>query len=184
MTVRRAGKPFIHPTADVEEGARIGAGTKIWHLTHVRAGARIGRGCTIGRNVYIDANVRIGNRVKIQNGVSVYDGVSLADDVFVGPGVAFTNDLYPRAFPNGWKKLPTIVKKGASFGANATVLCGITIGEFAMIGAGSLVCHDVPPYSLVHGLASPVVGAVSRDGHPNRRNRRPRRRAIRRRRSR
>jgi acetyltransferase-like isoleucine patch superfamily enzyme len=159
---------FIHPSAEVEEDVQIGAGSRIWHLVHIRSGARIGRTCTIGRNVYVDTNVHIGDGCKIQNGVNIYEGVTLEDLVFVGPAVTFTNDLYPRAFPNDWQKMPTLVKTGASFGANSTVVCGITVNEYAMVAAGSTVTHDVPPYGLVQGAPARLVGYVGRSGHPTR----------------
>jgi UDP-2-acetamido-3-amino-2,3-dideoxy-glucuronate N-acetyltransferase len=159
---------YIHPTAEVEDGAEIGAGTKVWHLAHIRKGARIGENCNIGRNVYVDTNVHIGDGCKIQNGVNIYEGVTLGDEVFVGPAVTFTNDTYPRAFPNGWKKIPTTIKKGASFGANATVICGITVNEFAMVAAGSTVTRDIPAYGLVKGAPAKLVGYVKESGHPER----------------
>jgi UDP-2-acetamido-3-amino-2,3-dideoxy-glucuronate N-acetyltransferase len=142
---------YAHPTA-VIESQDIGAGTKIWHFAHVRAGSRIGKGCTIGKGVYIDIGVEIGDNVKVQNFVSVYRGVTLEDDVFVGPSATFTNDLFPRSF--NWSDeqvVPTRVCRGASIGANATVICGVTIGEYAMVGAGSVVAEDVPAFALVLG---------------------------------
>ncbi|CAD6493791.1 MAG: Bifunctional protein GlmU [Candidatus Argoarchaeum ethanivorans] len=155
---------FKDPTAIVES-KKIGEGTKIWHFVHVRDGAEIGCDCVIGKSVYIDADVVIGDRVKIQNFVSVYKGVQIEDDVFIGPSVTFTNDLYPRA--GSWdtcKIIPTIVKRGASIGANSTVVCGVTIEEYAMIGAGSVVTRDVPPLTLVYGNPAKVQGRVERDG--------------------
>jgi acetyltransferase-like isoleucine patch superfamily enzyme len=154
----------IHPTAEIEEGAAIGEGTRIWHYAHVRRGARIGKNCSLGRNVYVDTNVVIGDNVKIQNNVSVYEGVCLHDDAFVGPSAVFTNDPYPRSFPNGWQKTPTVVERGASIGANATILCGLTIGAYAMIAAGAVVCRDVPAYALVVGPHGEVAGKVDRSG--------------------
>ena len=142
---------FKHPTAVVETN-NIGEGTKIWHYTHVREGAKIGKNCVVGKSVYIDTEVEIGDGVKIQNLVSVYKGVRIEDDVLVGPSVTFTNDLYPRAF--SWdedKIVPTVVKKGASIGANSTIICGVTIGGYGMIGAGSVVTKNVPPFGLVYG---------------------------------
>jgi UDP-2-acetamido-3-amino-2,3-dideoxy-glucuronate N-acetyltransferase len=142
---------YAHPTAIVESEI-IGEGTKIWHFAHVRQGSKIGKNCIIGKSVYIDIGAEIGNNVKVQNFVSVYRGVTIEDDVFVGPSVTFTNDLYPRAFI--WDEehvVPTLVSKGASIGANATLVCGITVGEYAMIGAGSLVAEDVPPFALILG---------------------------------
>lgn len=142
---------FVHPSADVEEGAQVGAGTKVWHIAHVRASARVGEGCVIGRNVYVDADVTIGDRVKIQNNVSVYQGVTIEDEVFVGPCAVFTNDLRPRAQNPDWEITPTVVRRGASIGANATIVCGVEIGEYAMVAAGAVVTRDVPPHQLVAG---------------------------------
>lgn len=153
-------KYFKHPTAIVES-EEIGEGTKIWHFAHIREKAKIGRNCNIGKGVYIDTEVKIGNNVKIQNFVSVYRGVKIEDDVFIGPSVTFTNDLYPRAFIWGEDKIiPTLVKRGASIGANSTIICGITIGEYAMIGAGSVVTRDVPPFGLVYGNPARLKGFV------------------------
>ncbi|MBN1322802.1 MAG: N-acetyltransferase [Methanotrichaceae archaeon] len=151
---------WAHPTA-VIESADIGEGTRIWHYAHIREGARIGKGCNIGKGVYIDSGVVIGDGVKIQNFVSVYRGVVIEDQVFVGPSVTFTNDLHPRAFI--WdedKVVPTLVERGASIGANSTVVCGCTIGEYAMVGAGSVVTKDVPPFALVMGCPAAQRGSV------------------------
>jgi UDP-2-acetamido-3-amino-2,3-dideoxy-glucuronate N-acetyltransferase len=142
---------FVHPTADVEEGAQIGANTKVWHIAHIRNSATVGADCVIGRNVYLDAQAVVGDRVKIQNNVSVYQGVTIEDDVFVGPCAVFTNDLRPRAHNTDWKITPTTIRRGASIGANATLICGIEVGEGAMIAAGSVVTKNVPPYQLVAG---------------------------------
>lgn len=145
---------FIHESSYVDDGVRIGSGTKIWHFCHVLCGSRIGRACRVGQNVVIGPRVKIGNNVKIQNNVSIYEGVTLEDDVFCGPSMVFTNIAIPRsAFPRNQSSdfLPTLVKKGASIGANATILCGCTIGEHAMIGAGAVVTKDVPPYAVVVG---------------------------------
>jgi len=159
-------KIFIHPTAVVEDGAEIGEGTRIWHFVHVRSGAKIGKNCNIGKDCYIDVGAVIGNNVKIQNGVSIYRGVILEDDVFVGPYAVFTNDLYPRSFVKDWELVRTIVKKGASIGANATIVCGVTIGEYAMVGAGSVVTKDVPPHGLVYGNPARLRGFVCFCGRP------------------
>ncbi|WP_179192998.1 acyltransferase [Thermococcus litoralis] len=161
-----AQKYFVHPTAVVEDGAEIGEGTRIWHFAHVRKGAKIGKNCNIGKDVYIDVGVEIGNNVKIQNGVSVYHGVKVEDDVFLGPHMTFTNDLYPRAFNEDWELVPTLVKKGASIGAHATIVCGVTIGEYAMIGAGAVVTKDVPPFGLVFGNPARLKGFVCYCGRP------------------
>jgi acetyltransferase-like isoleucine patch superfamily enzyme len=159
---------FIHPTADVSPRATIGAGTKIWNACQVRPDAIIGTNCILGKDVYIDAGVCIGNNVKIQNGVSIYHGVTLEDGVFCGPHCVFTNDLRPRAInPDGtlkraddWRMIATRVRMGASIGAHATIVCGITIGRWAMIGAGALVTRDVPDYGLVYGAPARVRGFV------------------------
>jgi len=151
---------YVHPTAIVEEGVKIGKNTRIWHFVHVRRGARIGENCNIGKGVYIDKDVEIGNNVKIQNFVSVYHGVKIEDDVFIGPHATFTNDLYPRSFNEDWELVPTLVKRGASIGANATIVCGIVIGEYAMIGAGAVVTKDVPPFGLVYGNPARLRGFV------------------------
>ncbi len=151
---------MIHETAIVEPGAIVGTGTTIWHFVHVRQGAKVGCDCSLGKDVYVDTGAFIGNRVKIQNGVSVYAGVTLHDDVFIGPHAVFTNDLAPRANAAHWIVTPTLVKEGASIGANATILCGVTIGRWAMIGAGSVVTHDVPDYALVRGNPARAVGIV------------------------
>ncbi|MFY1669934.1 acyltransferase [Plantactinospora sp. WMMB334] len=155
---------FVHHSAEVDEGARIGDGTKVWHLAHVRSTARIGAGCVIGRNVYVDANVVVGNLVKIQNNVSVYHGVTIEDEVFVGPCAVFTNDLRPRAQNPDWQVTPTMVRRGASIGANATLVCGIEIGEYAMVAAGSVVTKDVKPYQLVAGNPARPKGWVDARG--------------------
>jgi len=151
---------FKHPTAVVESDD-IGEGTKIWHFAHVRERAKIGKNCVIGKSVYIDEDVEIGDRVKVQNFVSVYKGVRIENDVLVGPSVTFTNDLYPRAFSWDADKITmTVVKEGASIGANSTIVCGVTISEYAMIGAGSVVTKDVPPFGLVYGNPAELKGFV------------------------
>ncbi|MCD6458595.1 MAG: N-acetyltransferase [Thermoproteales archaeon] len=159
-------KYYVHPTAVIEEGAEIGEGTRIWHFAHVRSGAKIGKNCNIGKDVYIDVGVIVGNNVKIQNGVSLYKGVIVEDDVFIGPYAVFTNDLYPRAFSRDWEVIPTQIKKGASIGANATIICGITIGEYAMVGAGAVVTKNVPPHGLVIGNPAKLRGFVCFCGRP------------------
>jgi UDP-2-acetamido-3-amino-2,3-dideoxy-glucuronate N-acetyltransferase len=155
---------FVHPTAEVDEGAQIGPGTKVWHIAHIRGTAKIGAGCVIGRNVYVDAGVEIGDGVKIQNNVSVYAGVTIEDEVFVGPCVVFTNDMRPRAHNADWTITPTLVRHGASIGANATLVCGITVSEHAMVAAGSVVVRDVQPYQLVAGNPARHLGWVNRRG--------------------
>lgn len=161
-----ASEYYVHPSADVSTKAIIGKGTKIWNNAQVREGARIGEFCNIGKDVYIDVGVEIGNRVKIQNGVSVYRGVLVEDDVFLGPNMTFTNDRFPRSFNKDWQVVNTFVRKGASIGAGAVIICGIVIGEYAMIGAGSVVVKDVPPYALVVGNPGHIIGGVCRCGVP------------------
>jgi UDP-2-acetamido-3-amino-2,3-dideoxy-glucuronate N-acetyltransferase len=156
---------FIHPSAIIDDGAEIGEGTSIWHFTHLMGGCKVGRSCNIGQNVFIDNNTIIGNGVKIQNNVSIYNGVELEDDVFLGPSMVFTNVLTPRSFisrRNEFQK--TIVRKGASIGANATILCGIEIGKFAMIGAGAVVTKNVAPFALITGNPGRQAGWVSEAG--------------------
>ncbi len=156
---------FIHPSAEVHRSAIIGNGTKIWNLVQVREDVRIGEGCTISKDVYIDVGVQIGNRVKIQNGVSVYQGVTLEDDSFVGPHAAFTNDIMPRSFNVEWEVVPTLVGRGASIGANATILCGLTLGPYSMISAGSTLTVDAPPHGLMSGSPARLVAFICRHGH-------------------
>lgn len=156
---------FAHNTAEISENANIGNNTKIWNLAQVRENAVIGENCIISKNVYIDEGVKIGNNVKIQNNVNVYHGVIIEDDVFCGPSMTFTNDLFPRAFNKDWKVTNTLVKKGASIGANSTIVCGVTIGEYALIGSGSVVTKDVKPYSLVVGNPAKHIGYVCKCGN-------------------
>jgi UDP-2-acetamido-3-amino-2,3-dideoxy-glucuronate N-acetyltransferase len=156
----------IHPSAIVDDGAQIGEGSRVWHFAHVCAGARIGRGCSLGQGVYVGNDVRIGDNVKIQNHVSVYDAVTLEDDVFCGPSMVFTNVLNPRAaVPRKSEYRRTLVRRGASLGANCTVVCGYTIGEYAFVGAGAVVTGDVPAFALVLGVPAVRVGWMSRQGH-------------------
>src|SRR5918993_3976899 len=161
----RLPSPLIHPTADVEDRATVGGGTAVWHHAHVRAGATIGEGCVIGKNVYIDAGAVVGHRCKIQNNVSVYNGVTLGDDVFVGPAATFTNDLVPRAFNDGWTITPTRVEDGASVGANATIVCGVTLGRYCMVAAGATVTHDVGAHQLVAGVPARHRGWICKCGN-------------------
>jgi len=165
---------FIHPSAEVEPDADIGTGTRIWRQAHIRAHARIGEQCNIGKGVYVESHVHIGSRVKIQNHASLFEGVTVEDGVFIGPHVCFTNDLYPRAItPDGklksgddWEITPTLVKYGASIGAGAVIVCGVVIGEFALVGAGSVVTKDVAPYTLVVGNPARPRGYVCRCARP------------------
>jgi acetyltransferase-like isoleucine patch superfamily enzyme len=153
-----------HSTAIIEDGSTIGAGTSLWHHVHVRAGATIGVDCNLGKNVYVDSGVNLGDRVRVQNNVSIYHGVEIADDVFLGPSCVFTNDLYPRASNPDWRVVPTHVHRGASIGANATIICGTTIGEWAVVGAGAVVTRDVAAHQLVVGNPAHHAGWVCQCG--------------------
>jgi acetyltransferase-like isoleucine patch superfamily enzyme len=154
----------VHPTAIVEDGADIGAGTSVWHHAHVRAGAHVGTDCVLGKNVYVDIHAEVGDRCKLQNNVSVYHGVHVGDDVFVGPSATFTNDLVPRAFNAEWKVVDTYVLEGASIGANATIVCGVTLGRYSMVAAGATVTRDVADHQLVAGTPARHLGWVCRCG--------------------
>jgi UDP-2-acetamido-3-amino-2,3-dideoxy-glucuronate N-acetyltransferase len=156
--------PFVHDTAVVEPGAQVGPATFVWHHGHVRAGAVIGESCTLGKNVFVDAGAVVGDRCKIQNNVSVYRGVHLADEVFVGPSAVFTNDRFPRAAGGDWEVVDTHVREGASIGANATIVCGVEIGRWAVVGAGSVVTRDVAPHERVVGNPARRLGWVCRCG--------------------
>ena len=164
----------IHPTADVAASAIIGPGTSVWNQAQVRDGARIGSNCVVGKNAYVDVGVEIGDRVKIQNNVSVYQGVTIEDGVFVGPHVCFTNDKVPRAINRDdspktdadWAVSPTLVRHGAALGANSTILPGVSIGRWAMVGSGSVVTHDVADYELVVGNPARRMGSVCPCGEP------------------
>ena len=157
---------FIHPTAVIDAGAQIGEGTSIWHFCHVMPKAVIGSNCNIGQNVFVDNNAIVGSGVKIQNNVSVYSGVVLKDDVFVGPSAVFTNVINPRSFIERKTEFRQIVvKKGATIGANATIVCGISIGEYALIGAGAVVTKNVADYALMMGNPARQKGWVSEQGH-------------------
>ena len=157
---------FAHETAVIDEGCFIGRGTKIWHFSHIMAGCRIGEDCNIGQNVVISPEVVLGNRVKVQNNVSVYTGVVCGDDVFLGPSCVFTNVINPRSAVNRKNQYaPTCVGKGATIGANATIVCGHDIGEYAFIGAGAVVTRTVPAYALVVGNPARQIGWMSEYGH-------------------
>ena len=159
---------FVHESSYVDENVTIGQGTKIWHFSHIQTGSILGANCSIGQNVNIANNVKIGNNVKIQNNVSIYEGVELEDYVFCGPSMVFTNIKLPRSeFPQRGTEyyLKTLVKKSASIGANATIVCGVTIGEYALIGSGAVVTKDIPPYSLAVGNPAKIVGKVDKKGN-------------------
>ena len=159
---------FIHNSSYVDNNVSIGEGTKIWHFSHVQSGSVIGKDCSLGQNVNVGNNVIIGNNVKIQNNVSIYEGVELEDYVFCGPSMVFTNVKLPRSeFPQKGEKYysKTLIKKSASIGANATILCGVTIGQYALIGSGAVVTKDVEPFSLIVGNPGRVVGMVDKKGN-------------------
>jgi UDP-2-acetamido-3-amino-2,3-dideoxy-glucuronate N-acetyltransferase len=155
----------VHPSAIVDEGAQIGSGSRVWHWVHVCAGARIGTNCSLGQNVFVGNRVVVGNNCKIQNNVSIYDNVTLEDDVFCGPSMVFTNVYNPRsAVPRKDEYRDTLVKQGATLGANCTIVCGITIGRYAFIAAGAVVNRDVKPYALMAGIPARQIGWMSRHG--------------------
>ena len=150
---------FVHPTAIIDEGVEIGDNTKVWHFCHIQKGAKIGSNCSLGQNVNVSNNVVVGNGCKIQNNVSVYEGVELENYVFCGPSCVFTNDLTPRAkYPKNHNYKKTLIKTGASIGANATIVCGHTVGEWALIGAGAVVTSNVPPHALMLGIPARQKG--------------------------
>lgn len=161
-----SARPYTaHPSAIIDDGATIGADTRIWHFCHVSSGARIGSGCALGQNVFVANDVVIGNNVRIQNNVSVYDAVRLEDDVFCGPSMVFTNVYNPRAeFPRKGEYRPTVVRRGATLGANCTIVCGITLGEYAFVAAGAVVRRDVPAHALMQGVPARQAGWMSRFG--------------------
>lgn len=155
-------KLSVPATSVVDETAVIGEGTRVWNFVHVREKAKIGKDCILGDYVYVGRGVKIGNNVKIQNRATVYEGVTIEDKAFVGPHVTFTNDFYPRSFSTDWKITPTHVKEGASISARTVIVCGVTIGEYAMIGAGSVVTTDIPAYALAYGNPARIRGFVCR----------------------
>lgn len=155
---------FVHPTAEVAADAVLGQGVKVWNWTKIREGAEIGAATQIGQCCFVDTDVRIGAACKVQNGVSVYRGVTLGDRVFVGPNATFSNDLVPRADSQEWEVVPTLVDEGASIGANATIVCGVTVGKRALVAAGAVVTKDVPPYTLVAGVPARVMAQVDESG--------------------
>jgi UDP-2-acetamido-3-amino-2,3-dideoxy-glucuronate N-acetyltransferase len=159
-----ASDPSVHGTAIVEDGAHVGSGTRVWHHAHIRSGAHVGRDCVVGKNVYVDTLAIVGDRCKLQNNVCVYQGVTIGDDVFVGPSATFTNDLVPRAFNADWQVVETRVHDGASIGANATIVCGVTLGPYSMVAAGATVTHDVDAHQLVAGTPARHLGWVCRCG--------------------
>ncbi len=156
---------FVHPSSFVDDGAQVGKGTRIWHFCHLMSGAVVGENCNIGQNVFIGSEAILGNGVKVQNNVSIYSTVMCEDDVFLGPSMVFTNVINPRAFIERKDEFrPTLIKQGATIGANATIVCGVTIGEYAMIGAGAVVSKDVPDYALVYGNPGRIQGWVCKCG--------------------
>ena len=156
---------FVHESSYIDDGAEIGAGTKIWHFSHVMAGARIGERCNIGQNVLVSPEVTIGNNVKVQNNVSIYTGVIVEEDAFLGPSMVFTNVINPRSHVNRKNEYKTtLVRKGASIGANATIVCGVTLGRYCFIGAGTVITHNVPDYALVYGLPGRIHGWMCQCG--------------------
>ncbi len=159
--------PKVHPTAVVDEGAQLGARTAIWHFCHVMSGSRLGEDCSLGQNVFVASNVTIGDRVRIQNNVSLYEGVLLEDDVFVGPSIIFTNVHHPRiSFPRRDQYLETVIRRGATLGANSTIVCGHEIGAWAVVAAGAVVTRDVAPHALVVGIPARQTGWACRCGSP------------------
>jgi UDP-2-acetamido-3-amino-2,3-dideoxy-glucuronate N-acetyltransferase len=157
---------FAHETAVIDSGCNIGSGTKIWHFCHIMPGSDIGKNCSLGQNVMVASEVVLGNNVKVQNNVSIYTGVTCEDDVFLGPSMVFTNILNPRSeISRKGQYVKTIVRCGATIGANATILCGIKIGQYAFVGAGAVVLEDVPAYGLVVGNPARQIGWMSRNGH-------------------
>ncbi|KJY90466.1 N-acetyltransferase [Pseudoalteromonas piscicida] len=156
---------YVHDSAIVDEGAKIGANTRVWHFVHVCGGAQIGESCSLGQNVFVGNKVTVGNNVKVQNNVSVYDNVHLEDDVFCGPSMVFTNVYNPRSFiERKTEYRDTLVKRGATLGANSTIVCGVTIGEYSLVGAGAVINKDVKPFALMVGVPAKQIGWISKYG--------------------
>lgn len=153
---------YVDPTAIIDNGVSLGSGTKIWHFVHVMKDAKIGKDCVLADYVYVGRGVKIGNAVKLENRATVYEGVTIEDKVFVGPHVTFTNDLIPRSFNTDWKILQTLVKEGSSIGAGTVIVCGSTIGEYSLVGAGSVVTKNIPPHALAYGNPARIRGFVCR----------------------
>ena len=169
---------FIHESSYVDDGSIIGEGTKIWHFSHIMSGAKIGKNCNFGQNVFVGDGAVIGDNVKIQNNVSVYNGVIIEDDVFIGPSVVFTNVINPRSFIDRNDEFKsTLIKKGATIGANSTIICGVIIGEYSMIGAASVVTKDVNDFSLLYGSPSIEKGKIDKEGNKSKVSQKYRRRA-------
>lgn len=156
---------FIHSSSEVHESALIGENTKVWNFSQIRENTEIGKNCIIGKDVYIDENVKIGDSCKIQNGVSIFNGVSLENEVFIGPNACFTNDMFPRATSQNWKIVETRICHGASIGANSTIICGITVANYSMIGAGTVLTKNTIPYGLYIGNPGRLIGLVCKAGH-------------------
>ena len=157
-------KVYVDPTAIIDEEVSIGSGSKVWHFVHIMEDAKIGKECVLADYVYVGRGVNIGNNVKIENRATVYEGVTIEDNVFVGPHVTFTNDPYPRSFNTDWKILQTLVQEGSSIGARTVIVCGTTIGEYALVGAGSVVTKNIPPHALAYGNPARIRGFVCRCG--------------------
>jgi UDP-2-acetamido-3-amino-2,3-dideoxy-glucuronate N-acetyltransferase len=166
ITNKKPSTFYLHPSSFIDDNVEIGENTKIWHFCHILSNTKIGKNCSFGQNCVVGPNVKIGNNVKVQNNISIYDGVEIEDDVFLGPSMVFTNVINPRAFinrKNEFKK--TLLKKGCSIGANATIVCGVTIGEYALIVAGAVVNKDVKPYALMVGVPARQIGWVDKAGN-------------------
>ncbi|MFC1486252.1 acyltransferase [Thermoproteota archaeon] len=153
---------YINSTAIIDEGVYLGSGTKVWHFVHIMKDAKIGKDCIIADYVYIGKGVTIGNTVKLENRATIYEGVTIEDNVFIGPHVTFTNDLQPRSFNKDWEIIPTLVKEGSSIGARTVIVCGITIGEYSLVGAGSVVTKNIPAYALAYGNPARIRGFICR----------------------